>query len=158
MKGTKTTRSPTWTPFPQLVIYPTFLYVVIFLLLPIGYLPFLSLSSTDQFTKVSQFRGLTNYGLLMHLYWRSLQQTVIFAAARLVAIVPLSLLIALEINQVKFLRGFYTLAYFSPVVTSTAAVALIWSGSIIQPSGWPTMWALLLVCRGSLFSSILIYL
>ena len=49
-----------------------------------------------------------------------------FAAAQLVAIVPLSLLIALGINQVKFLRGFYTLAYFSPVVTSTAAVALIW--------------------------------
>jgi ABC-type sugar transport system permease subunit len=121
-------RSPKTTSFPYLVVYPAFLYVLIFLIFPIFYLLFLSLSSTDQFSKISLFRGFENYQFLLDdkLFWQAFKQTIYFAVVRLVAIVPLALLIALGINQVKRLRAFYTLAFFSPVITSTAALALIW--------------------------------
>jgi len=102
--------------------------VIVFLIFPILYLLFLSLSSTDQFSQISIFKGFDNYEFLLKdkLFWKSLRQTIYFAVLRLIAIVPLSLLIALGINQVKRLRAFYTLAFFSPVITSSAAVALIW--------------------------------
>jgi len=122
------TRGANSTPFPYLVIYPAFIYVLIFIIFPIFYLLFLSLAGTDQFSKVSVFKGFDNYEFLLKdkLFWKALFQTLEFAAIRLVAIVPLSLLIALGINQVKRFRAYYTLAYFSPIITSTAAVALIW--------------------------------
>lgn len=121
-------RGPKTTAFPYLVVYPAFTYVLIFLIFPILYLLFLSLSSTDQFSKVSIFKGFDNYQFLLQdkLFWKSLSQTIKFALIRLVAIVPLSLLIALGVNQTKRMRAFYTMAFFSPVITSTAAVALIW--------------------------------
>jgi ABC-type sugar transport system permease subunit len=121
-------RSPKSTLFPYLVVYPAFAYVLFFIIFPILYLLFLSFSATDQFSKVSIFKGFDNYQFLLNdkLFWKAFSQTLRFALIRLVTIVPLSLLIAMGINQVKRLRAYYTLAYFSPVITSTAAVALIW--------------------------------
>lgn len=124
----KRKRSARTSTFPYLVIYPAFLYVIIFIIFPMLYLLFLSLSSTDQFSQISIFKGFDNYKFLFKdkLFWKSFRQTLYFAGVRLVAIIPLSLLVALGINQVKRFRGFYTLAFFSPVITSSAAVALIW--------------------------------
>lgn len=116
--------------FPYLVAYPVFGYFLIFLIFPILYLLFLSLSNTDQFKEVSVFTGLANYQALFQdkLFWIAFRQTFILAAVRVLLIVPLSLLVAIGINQIRNfkLRTFYTLAYFSPIVTSTTAVALIW--------------------------------
>lgn len=116
--------------FPYLVAYPVFLYFILFLIVPILYLLSLSLSSTNQFTGVSVFKGFANYESLFNdkLFWKAFGQTFIFAIIRIVFIVPLSLLIALGINQIRNyqLRTFYTLAYFSPIITSTTAVALVW--------------------------------
>jgi len=116
--------------FPYLVAYPVFAYFLLFLIFPILYLLFLSLSKTDQFSEVSVFAGLINYKALFQdkLFWISFKQTFILAAIRVFFIVPLSLLIAIGVNQIRNykLRTFYTLAYFSPIVTSTTAVALVW--------------------------------
>jgi len=116
--------------FPYLVAYSVLLYFIIFLIIPILYLLFLSLSSTNQFTGVSAFNGLDNYKSLLNdkLFWKAFKQTFILAIVRIVFIVPFSLLIALGINQIRNyrLRTFYTLAYFSPIITSTTAVALVW--------------------------------
>jgi ABC-type sugar transport system permease subunit len=116
--------------FPYLVAYPVLIYVMLFLILPILYLLFLSLSSTDQFSKVSIFKGLNNYQILFQdkLFWLALKQTFILVGIKVSAVVPLSLLIAMGINNIKspLLRNYYSIAYFSPVITSTTAVALIW--------------------------------
>jgi len=116
--------------FPYLVAYPVFIYFLIFLIIPILYLLFLSLSKTDQFSDVSVLNGLANYKTLFNdkLFWIALRQTFILALVRVLFIVPLSLLIAVGINKIRNmkLRTFYTLAYFSPIITSTTAVALIW--------------------------------
>ena len=121
-------RGPRFTLFPYLVAYPVFLYFVIFLIFPILYLVFLSLASTDQFSFASSLTGFKNYKRLLadRLFWQSLWQTLYFAGMRILGIVPLSLLAAVGINQVLRLRSYYTLAYFSPVITSMAAVSLIW--------------------------------
>jgi ABC-type sugar transport system permease subunit len=103
---------------------------MLFLIFPILYLLFLSLSSTDQFSKISIFKGLDNYQILFKdkLFWKAFKQTFILTGFRIITIVPLSLLIAMGINSIKNtrLRNFYSIAYFSPVITSTTAVALIW--------------------------------
>lgn len=127
--GLKRKRSSRTSTFQYAIAYSVFLYVLIFLIFPILYLLILSLSSTDQFSQTSIFKGFDNYKFLFKdkLFWKSIRQTLYFAGVRLVVIVPLSLIIAMGINQVKRFRGFYTLAFFSPVITSAAAVALIWT-------------------------------
>jgi len=116
--------------FPFLVAYPVFFYFLIFLIIPILYLLFLSLSKTDQFSDVSVINGFANYKSLFNdkLFWIAFRQTFILAIIRIIFIVPLSLLIAMGINKIRNLklRTFYTLAYFSPIITSTTAVALVW--------------------------------
>jgi len=116
--------------FPYLVAYPVLIYVMVFLIFPILYLLFLSLSSTDQFSKVSIFKGLDNYLILLkdELFWKAFKQTFILTGIRVITIVPLSLLIAMGINNIKntHLRNFYSMAYFSPVITTTTAIALVW--------------------------------
>lgn len=116
--------------FPHLVAYPVFIYFFIFLLFPILYLLFLSLSKTNQFSGASVFNSGANFTALFSdpLFWLSMKQTFILAFIRIVIIIPLSLLVALGINKVSNtkIRTFYTLAYFSPIITSTTAVALVW--------------------------------
>jgi len=116
--------------FPYIVAYPVLIYIMLFLIFPILYLLFLSLSSTDQFSKISIFKGLDNYQILFKdkLFLKAFKQTFILTGIRIIAIVPLSLLIAMGINSIKNtrLRNFYSIAYFCPVITSTAGVALIW--------------------------------
>ena len=116
--------------FPYIVAYPIFIYFLIFLLLPILYLVFLSFTSTNQFTGISVFNNFKNYKSLFNdvIFWKAFKQTFILAIARIAIIVPFSLLIALGINKVRNsgLRTFYTLSYFSPIITSTTAVALVW--------------------------------
>ena len=116
--------------FPYIVVYPVLIYIMLFLIFPILYLLFLSLSSTDQFSKISIFEGLNNYQILFKdkLFLKAFKQTFILTGIRVITIVPLSLLIAMGINSIKntHLRYFYSIAYFCPVITSTAGVALIW--------------------------------
>lgn len=118
------------TPFPFLVAYPVFIYFIIFLIIPILYLVFLSLSKTNYFTGASTFSGIENYAKLLDdaIFLKAFKQTFLLAAFRIAIIIPLSLLVALGINRVRSskLRTFYTLAYFSPIITSTTAVALVW--------------------------------
>lgn len=116
--------------FPHFVAYPVFIYFLIFLIFPILYLLFLSLSKTNEFSGVSVFNNGANFKALFvdPLFWLSAKQTFILAFIRIAIIIPFSLLIALGINKIgnSKLRTFYTLAYFSPIITSTTAVALVW--------------------------------
>lgn len=116
--------------FPIIISYTVFTYFLIFLIFPILYLVFLSLTSTNQFTGESTFNNFNNYKAMFKdvIFWKAFRQTFILAIVRIVVIIPLSLLVALGINKIKStkLRTFYTMAYFSPIITSTTAVALIW--------------------------------
>lgn len=116
--------------FPGLVAYPVFVYFLVFLIFPILYLLFLSLSKTNYFSGASVLNGIENYeGLFKdEIFLTAFKQTFILALVRIVIIVPISMLVALGVNRIRNngLRTFYTLSYFSPIITSTTAVALVW--------------------------------
>jgi len=75
-----------------------------------------------------EFRGLANYSFLIHdrLFWISLWNTVVIWVAAHIPILLLALVLAFILNSgiVKFRRTFETV-YFTPMVTSSVAVAFV---------------------------------
>ncbi|MCI1894110.1 MAG: sugar ABC transporter permease [Lactobacillus sp.] len=57
----------------------------------------------------------------------AVRNTLVFVAGVVPVTVILSLIIALLLNQVKWLSGFFRTVYFLPFVTSTVAIAMVWN-------------------------------
>ncbi|WP_054661751.1 carbohydrate ABC transporter permease [Lacticaseibacillus camelliae] len=57
----------------------------------------------------------------------AVRNTLIFVAGVVPITVVLSLVIALMLNQIKWLSGFFRTVYFLPFVTSTVAIAMVWN-------------------------------
>jgi len=61
-------------------------------------------------------------------FWQAVSNTVVYAVASLFIVVPLSLVLATILNSPQLgLRSMWRAAYFSPIVTSTVAIALVFS-------------------------------
>lgn len=76
-----------------------------------------------------RFTGLENWRRLVHdeLFWKALRNTTYYVVGSVPSGVGLSLLLAVLVNRrLKGIAIFRTI-YFLPVVTSTVAVALVWS-------------------------------
>jgi multiple sugar transport system permease protein len=72
--------------------------------------------------------GLQNYERLWsdRIFWRSVENTLFYAAGSLFVIVPLALLQAMALNSKRLLfRTFWRMVYFAPIVTSTVAIAIV---------------------------------
>lgn len=83
-----------------------------------------------------EFIGLTNYNNLLHdmVFWRALGNTVEYTAIVVPAEVVLALGLAILLNQKLPGLKLFRLAYFIPVVTATAIVAIVWRW-LYQPTG-----------------------
>ena len=57
----------------------------------------------------------------------SVRTTLVFVVGVVPITVILSLIIALLLNQVKIISGFFRTVYFLPFVTSTVAIAMVWN-------------------------------
>ena len=57
----------------------------------------------------------------------AVRNTLVFVVGVVPITVILSLLIALLLNQVKIISGFFRTVYFLPFVTSTVAIAMVWN-------------------------------
>lgn len=57
----------------------------------------------------------------------ALRNTLVFVVGVVPITVILSLIIALLLNQVKIISGFFRTVYFLPFVTSTVAIAMVWN-------------------------------
>ena len=57
----------------------------------------------------------------------AVRNTLVFVVGVVPITVILSLIIALLLNQVKFISGFFRTVYFLPFVTSTVAIAMVWN-------------------------------
>jgi ABC-type sugar transport system permease subunit len=61
-------------------------------------------------------------------FWMAVRNTVIYMLASLFIVVPMSLVLAALLNSRDLgFRDFWRMAYFSPIVTSTVAIALVFS-------------------------------
>lgn len=75
------------------------------------------------------FVGLANWRRLFHdaLFWKALRNTLVFVVGSVPTGVVLSLLLAILVNVPLRGIGVFRTIYFTPVVTSTVAVALVWT-------------------------------
>ena len=109
-------------------IAPTVIGLAVFSIGPI--LAALYLSFTDyNILKPPNWVGLDNYRSILtdQISQKALVNSVYYTVASVPSGMVLSLLIALGLNRKLHGRTFYRSLYFLPVVSSTVAVALVWS-------------------------------
>ena len=97
------------------------------------WLPILEMFYWSFFLKepgVFQFTGVKNYVDLAgdRVFWKSLQVTFYFAFMVVPGVVALGLALALAVNTIRnlWVRGFFTVTFFTAYVVPLVAVALVW--------------------------------
>lgn len=107
---------------------PALMLMGIFIIWPIVYLAYLSLT-TGSFTRSGvQLIGLTNYWRLIISpdFWQVLFNTIYFTIATVLPSLIIPLGLAVLLNQTVPWRGLLRTAYFIPSITSLVAVGLGW--------------------------------
>ncbi len=113
---------------PWLFLLPTILGLIIFRLGPIIAVFFVSLTRWRIFSP-PEWVGLGNYLHMFNsdIFWRVFRNTLIFSGIFIPGVMIFGLALALLINRkmrgITFFRGLFYL----PVVSSTVAVAVVWS-------------------------------
>ncbi len=116
-----------------LLLAPALGAILLFFAVPLVAALFLSLTDFDIYALAdignARFVGAENYARLLRdpLFWRVLRNTLVFVAIG----VPLTLASALGgallvHSKLARLRGLYRTVFFSPVVTTLVAVAVVW--------------------------------
>lgn len=94
-------------------------------------------SLTDWQIGASSFRflGLANYQSLFadRIFWTALANTVLYVAIVVPGTVVLGLVVALLIEAQPSLRAFYRAVHFLPVMSTMAAMAIVW-GTMLHPT------------------------
>lgn len=73
--------------------------------------------------------GIDNFVTIFNdaQFWLAIRNTFIFVLGVVPTSIVLSLGIALMLNKISFLSGFFRSIYFLPFVTSTVAISIVWS-------------------------------
>lgn len=94
-------------------------------------------SLTDWQIGSSSFRflGFDNYRALLSdaVFWKTLSNTALYVVLVVPGTVLLGLVVALLIEARPALRGFYRAAHFLPVMSTMAAMAIVW-GAMLHPT------------------------
>lgn len=120
-----------------LFVLPDLALLAVWTFWPFLYSLYLSLTDWNLLRKTWNLVGLNNYVELLRspLFWQITRNTLIFAVGVIVAQLTLSLGLAVLLNQKLFGRGLWRLVIFSPHITTTAAMALVWSGMYADKYG-----------------------
>jgi multiple sugar transport system permease protein len=119
-----------------LFILPSFLHLLVFLLVPIGFSLYLSFHDWNgpRFQN-APFIGLENYRFLAGdaRFWQAMRNTGYYTLLAVPLGMVASLLVAVVLNQ--RLRGvhFFRTLFFMPVVSSWVAVSIVWI-TLLDPS------------------------
>lgn len=107
---------------PSLIIFGVFIYYAL------GFNIFLSTTSWNFLTPDFPSVGFDNYVRLFNdaRFWRALSNTAVFAVGTISFSMLFGLLFALMLNEKIPARGVLRTIFFTPYVTTTAAVALLW--------------------------------
>ena len=114
---------------------PQIIGFLAFVLFPLVYSIILCFSSWNMFT-APEFVGFRNFEKIFidRIFWKSMGNTFIYIAI----VVPLTLITSLTLailtNRKLPIKRFHRAAFFLPMVTSTVAIAMVWS-FIYQPEG-----------------------
>ncbi|MBJ6362154.1 carbohydrate ABC transporter permease [Paenibacillus sp. GCM10012307] len=101
----------------------------IFWLGPLVYVFYLSFTEWDFMSPDKLFVGLDNYRYLFEnpAFYKALGVTLFFCIGTVVPVIVIGLGLALLLNTRMKGRGFYRTLLFSPWVTPTVAVSIVWS-------------------------------
>jgi multiple sugar transport system permease protein len=115
---------------------PAIIPMIIFWVSPIIKTGFLSLTDWDYMTPDYNFVGLENYMEVFtgSNFWNALRHTVFFAFGTIIPTIILGLLFALLLSNELRGKAVYRFLVFSPWVTPTVAISIVWSW-IFQPKG-----------------------
>ncbi|MGB3532842.1 MAG: sugar ABC transporter permease [Microcoleaceae cyanobacterium] len=107
---------------------PALILMGLFIIWPIAYLAYLSLTSGSFTLSGVRFIGLTNYWRLIISpdFWQVLFNTIYFTLATVIPSLIIPLGLAVLLNQTVMWRGILRTAYFIPSITSLVAVGLGW--------------------------------
>ncbi|MEK3722714.1 carbohydrate ABC transporter permease [Paenibacillus sp. FSL H8-0034] len=111
-----------------LFITPQLLGLLLFAIGPVLFAFAISFMKWD-ITSTPVWVGLRNYEKQLSdpLFWKILSNTLLFSALYIPATLVLALILALMLNQNIKGRMVFRAAYFVPVITSSIAVALVWT-------------------------------
>lgn len=113
-----------------LYLAPMMILLSIFFLYPIISTFILSVFKKYNFyTNAGQGIGFDNFAYLWHdpMFHQAVKNTFIFVLGVVPASIIISLGIALLLNRFSKVRGFFQTLYFLPYVTSTVAIAMVWT-------------------------------
>ncbi|MCL4543030.1 MAG: sugar ABC transporter permease [Chloroflexi bacterium] len=124
-----------------LFVSPALLFFLVFFLGPLCFAVYVSLHDWDMLSPITSmpFVGLDQYQELLTadpLFKKTLVNSFAFALGNLVFLPPLSLAVALLLNSGVHWLSLWRTIFFTPVVTSAVAVAIIWA-YIFDPTYGP---------------------
>ncbi|MFT8872128.1 MAG: sugar ABC transporter permease [Sporolactobacillus sp.] len=114
---------------PWLLLLPSFAFLAVFTLFPIFKTIYLSFFQSDLGAPHPVFIGLSDYSQLMKdpIFWRSLENNLLFALGTVPVSIALGLLMAECVNRKLKAGGLVQTLFFYPVIIPLIAVANIWS-------------------------------
>jgi sn-glycerol 3-phosphate transport system permease protein len=117
-----------------ILIAPNLILLAMWTYWPFFHAFFLSMTNWNPLTPTWKFVGIDNYVKLLTnpLFWQITRNTLLFAVGTVGIGLSISLGLALLLNQPLSGLPIWRFVYFSPHITTSAAIALVWS-SIYDP-------------------------
>jgi ABC-type sugar transport system permease subunit len=114
---------------PYLYLIPSLVFLLAFTYFPILSSVYYSLHEWNLFTREPYFIGLENYAAMFDdpLFWRVVQNTVVYVAGTIPITMALALTMAILLNErLGRMRSVYRVAAFYPTMIPMAAAAMLW--------------------------------
>lgn len=108
---------------------PAMIPLIVFWLIPLGTIFYLSFTDWDFMSPVKTFVGFENYIYLFSnsAFYQSLAVTLLFCLGSVLPVMAFGLALALLLNRKMKGSVIYRTLLFSPWVTPTVAVSIVWS-------------------------------
>jgi ABC-type sugar transport system permease subunit len=121
------------------LVLPNVVLLSVWTYWPFVYSLYLSLTNWNLLRPTRDFVGLANYATLLgsDRFWQVVTSTVIYTVGTVFVRLAISLALAVLLNQSRvLLRALWRLVIFSPHITTSAAMALVWL-SVYDPNHGP---------------------
>ncbi len=114
--------------FPYLMILPAMLIFVVFYMVSIGYMIYLSFTDWNFISAEKNFVGLDNFKLLIkdQRFLQTLSNTTIYTICTVFFTITIALFVAIWINKKGKIYEFTQSAIFSPHIISLVSVSMLW--------------------------------
>ncbi|MDA3955764.1 carbohydrate ABC transporter permease [Oceanispirochaeta sp.] len=114
---------------PYIFIAPQMVGYLLFVLGPLIAVLVYSFQDRNLLTGINQFVGLQNFSKMFRhdpIFWKTIGNTITFSLGQVPLNILLSLAIAIMLSRQFRGVGFFRTLFFSPVVTSAVAWAIVW--------------------------------